>query len=43
MINPALRQRRAGLQEANPARFAYRKTKWGKFEDSGMDNIELGG
>jgi hypothetical protein len=33
----------AGLQDADPLRFAFRKTVWSKFGDSGMDNIELGG
>eukprot|EP00038_Savillea_parva_P011183 m.195681 g.195681 ORF g.195681 m.195681 type:complete len:362 (+) comp19573_c0_seq1:233-1318(+) len=31
------------LERSNPTRFAYRKTSWKKFGDSGMDNIELGG
>eukprot|EP00035_Acanthoeca_spectabilis_P039888 m.65669 g.65669 ORF g.65669 m.65669 type:complete len:159 (-) comp9776_c0_seq3:1826-2302(-) len=31
------------LQAWDPHRFAYRKTKWAKFADSGMDHIELGG
>eukprot|EP00041_Stephanoeca_diplocostata_P032769 m.1061051 g.1061051 ORF g.1061051 m.1061051 type:complete len:305 (+) comp24209_c0_seq122:380-1294(+) len=31
------------LQQSNPQRFAYRETKWSKFEDSQMDNITIGG
>jgi len=31
------------LQEAHPDQFSYHQTKWGKFEDSRMDHIKLGG
>ena len=31
------------LEARSPKRFAYRPTKWGKFSDSHMDDIELGG
>jgi len=31
------------LESRAPQRFAYRPTKWGKFKDSQMDDIELGG
>jgi hypothetical protein len=29
--------------DAQPSRFRFFPTKWGKFEESGTDNIELGG
>lgn len=31
------------MQANSPSRFAYRPTKWAKFKDSQMDDIELGG
>jgi hypothetical protein len=31
------------LERADPERFSFYKTKWGKFEDSGMDHIVVGG
>eukprot|EP00667_Euglena_gracilis_P012629 EG_transcript_13000 len=31
------------LQARDPRRFQYRATTWGKFADSGMDNIQVGG
>eukprot|EP00668_Euglena_longa_P038403 GGOE01049407.1.p1 GENE.GGOE01049407.1~~GGOE01049407.1.p1 ORF type:complete len:351 (-),score=121.84 GGOE01049407.1:432-1421(-) len=31
------------LQARDPTRFLYQATRWGKFADSGMDNIQVGG
>eukprot|EP00930_Biecheleria_cincta_P062038 TRINITY_DN47552_c0_g1_i1.p1 TRINITY_DN47552_c0_g1~~TRINITY_DN47552_c0_g1_i1.p1 ORF type:complete len:336 (-),score=37.85 TRINITY_DN47552_c0_g1_i1:94-1101(-) len=31
------------LHSTHPNRFTYYKTKWGKFQDSGMDDIMVGG
>ncbi|KAG8467006.1 hypothetical protein KFE25_000322 [Diacronema lutheri] len=31
------------LEAADPERFSVYETKWGKFDDSGMDNIVMGG